>query len=200
MFKTFFLNLQVMSEDRIIMTRAVLLTTYAWHVIQCMKNLYLIIMFLQSTGPNMKHSLAYIPAVSSSTMSHVLYVTWQHVLHKWWYQVVTCVPRDGHASTNDTWWPTGLLTIAQCSLAWMKTLTTHEGRTLILTALYSISLREYVAHFPVNLILQEKSWLAQYAPVNHLSLRQLLRITHVYTYLHYYTNLWRLYAFNPQCT
>ena len=90
-------------EDRILLTRAVLLTTYAWRTIQFTKNLYLVIMFLEFMELNMKHSLAYIPVVSSNTMYHVLYVTWQHVLHKWWYQVVMCVPRDGYASTRGTW-------------------------------------------------------------------------------------------------
>ena len=156
-----------MLEDRILLTRAVLLTTYAWRTIQFTKNLYLVIMFLEFMELNMKHSLAYIPVVSSTTMYHVLYVTWQHVLHKWWYQVVMCVPRDGYASTRGTWCRSKPSTIAQCSLVWMKSLTTHEEPTLMLTALCFISLKEYVAHFPVNLMLQEKSWLAPYAPVNY---------------------------------
>ena len=50
-----------------------------------------------------------------------------------------------------------MVTIVQCTLAWMKTLTTHKEPTLILTALCFISLKENAAHFPVNLILQEES-------------------------------------------
>ena len=157
-----------MSEDLVMFKRVVVLITYVWHVIQFMKNLHLVVLLLKSTELSMKHTrMAYIPAVCSSTMSHVLCVTWPHVLHKWWYQVVTCVPRDGHVNTKDTWWLSIILTIVQCTLAWMKTLTTLEEPTLISTALCFISLREYVAHFPVNLILQEKSWHAQYAPVNY---------------------------------
>ena len=49
----------------------------------------------------------------------------------------------------------------------MKTLTTHEELTLISTALCFISLKEYVVHFPVDLILQEKSWHAQYVRANY---------------------------------
>ena len=157
-----------MSEDLIILKRVVLLITYVWHVIQFMKNLHLAVMLQKSMELSMKHTrMAYIPAVCTTTMFHVLCVTWHHVLHKWWYQVETCAPRDGHASTRDIWWPHIILTIVQCTLAWMKTLTTHEEPTLVSTALCFISLKEYVAHFPVNLILQEKSWHAQYAPVNY---------------------------------
>ena len=153
-----------MSEDLIILTRVVVLITYVWHVIQLMKNLYLVVMLPESMELNMNQDVEFTRAVCTSTMSRVLFVTWQHELHKWWYQVVTCVPQDGHASTKDIWWLNIIITIVQCSLAWMKTLTTHEELTLISTVLCFISLKEYVAHFPVNLILQEKSWHAQYAP------------------------------------
>ena len=73
-------------------------------------------------------------------------------------------------------------------LAWMKTLTTHEEPTLILTELCFISLKEYVAHFPVNLIMQEKSRHVQYALVEY----KLLSITDFYTYWHHHINIRRL--------
>ena len=153
-----------------------------------MKNLYLVLMFPESMGLNIKHPLVFTRAAWNNTMFHVLCVMWPHVLHKWWYRVVTRVPRDGHANTKDTWWRRNTITIAQCILAWMKTLTTHEELTLILTELCFISLKEYVAHFHVNLILQEKSWHAQYALVKY----KLLSITDFYTYWHHHINIRRL--------
>ena len=171
-----------MSEDLVMVTRAVLLITYVWHVIQYMKNIILVVVVLLFMELSTKHiHMAYIPAVCTTTMSHVLCVMWLHVLHKWWYQVVTCVPRDGHANTKDTWCRNIMITIVQCSLAWMKTLTTYEEPMLILTALYSISLKEYVAHFPANLISQDMSWHAQYAPVKI----QLLSMIDFNTYWHH---------------
>ena len=166
-----------MLEDRIMINEAVLLITFAWHVIQFMKNINLVVLGPVFMELSIKHiHMAYIPAVWTTTMSHVPCVMWLHVLHKWWYQVVTCVPRDGHANTKDTWWRNIIITIAQCTLAWMKTLTTREEPTLILTALYSISLKEYVVHFPVNLILQDMSWPAQYVLVKYTIVKQILLI------------------------
>ena len=167
-FSTFVFHMQVMSEGLIVITRAVVLITYAWHVIQFMKNINLVVVGPLFMELSIKHfHMAYILTVSMTTMFHVLCVMSLHVLHKWWYQVVTCVPRNGHVNTKDTWWRRNTITIVQCTLAWMKTLTTHEELTLISTALCFISLKEYVAHFPVNLILQDMSWHAKYAPVKN---------------------------------
>ena len=177
-----------MSEDLFILTRAVVLITYAWHVIQFMKNISLVVLVPLFMELSTKHiHMAYILAACMTTMFHVQCVMWLHVLHKWWYQVVTCVPRDGHANTKDTWCRNIMIAIVQCTLAWMKTLTTHEEPTLISTALYSISLKEYVAHFPANLILQDMNWHAQYVPVKH----EIIFVTsnciiYVYIYLHHY--------------
>jgi hypothetical protein len=72
-------------------------------------------LLLGSMAQNMKFSLlAYGSVVCTSTMSHVQCVMWPKVLHKWWYQVVTCVPRDGHVSTGDTWWRKSTIIIVQC--------------------------------------------------------------------------------------
>ena len=109
--KLFFSILQVMSEDLIILSRAVVLITYAWHVIQFMKNIILVVIVPVFMELSIKHiHLEYIPAVCTTTTSHVQCVMWLHVLHKWWYQVVTCVPRDGHANTKDTWWQNIMIT------------------------------------------------------------------------------------------
>ena len=159
-----------MSEDRIILTRVVVQIMYVWHVIPSMQNINLVIKAIvhEYLAQNIKHSLlAYIPAVCTTTMFHVLCVMWPIVLHKWWYQVVTCVPRDGHANIKDTWWRKLTMSIVQCLRAWMKLLITREEHTLVTMALCFFLSKECVAHFPASLISQGVNWHAQYALVKY---------------------------------
>jgi hypothetical protein len=144
-----------MSEDLIMIIGVVVLITYVWHVIPYIQSINLVFKAVvhESLAQNIKLSLLeYIPAVCTTTMFHVQCVMWPNVLHKWWYQVVTCVPQDGHASLKDTWWPHITIIIVQCIHVWMKTLITHQEHMLMLMVLCFILLKEDVAHFPASLI------------------------------------------------
>jgi hypothetical protein len=159
-----------MSEELLIITGERVLITYVWHVIPSIQNINLVFKAIvhESLAQNIKHTLLeYIPAVCMTTMFHVQCVMWPNVLHKLWYQVVTCAPRDGHASTKDTLWRGNTITIVRCILAWMKLLITREEPTLIVTVLFSFLLKEIVVHFPASLISQGVSWHAQFALVKY---------------------------------
>ena len=58
----------------------------------------------------------YFPAVFTITTFLVPCVTWTQEPLRWWFQVQTCVPRVGRASTKDTWWLNTIVITVQCTI------------------------------------------------------------------------------------
>ena len=108
----------------------------------------------------------YFPAVLANTMFLVPCVTWTQEPLRWWFQVQTCVPRVGHASTKDTWWLTTMVITVQCSLVLMRILITSQELMPIVMVHSFILSKEYVVPFLVNLMWTAVNWHAQCALVN----------------------------------
>ena len=108
----------------------------------------------------------YFPAVFTITTFLVPCVTWTQEPLRWWFQVQTCVPRVGRASTKDTWWLNTIVITVQCTLVLMRILITSQELMPIVMVHCFILSKENVVPFLVNLMSTAVNWHAQCALVN----------------------------------
>ena len=125
-------------------------------------------LLLEYMALNMKVShMGYFPTVFRITTSLVPCVTWTLEPLWWWFQVQTCVPRVGHASTKVTWWLHTLVITEQCTLVLTRIPITCEELMLIsMEHCFTLS-KDNVVPFLVNLMSTAVNWHAQCAPVNN---------------------------------